>query len=114
MIDCPEAHSETCQTSKVERFAKIVHGFSSLTIFARNSILDVWHCSINASKFSPLTQSLLTRICQDILANFLDVNTLHRLITPLSFIQVYHITLGKMWEVLYWEHNSKSQQENNK
>ena len=37
----PEAHSEPCQTSKMECFAKIVHGLTPLTIFAERSILDV-------------------------------------------------------------------------
>ena len=30
--------SEPCQTPKIERFAKIVNGFSPLTIFAKGSI----------------------------------------------------------------------------
>ena len=34
-------YSETCQISKMERFAKIVNGFQSLTIFAKYSILDI-------------------------------------------------------------------------
>ena len=33
-----EAHSELCQTSKVESFAKIVNGFKKIIIFKRNSI----------------------------------------------------------------------------
>ena len=36
-----EARSEPCQTSKIERLAKIVNGQKPLTIFAKNSILDV-------------------------------------------------------------------------
>ena len=40
-----EVYSETCQTSKIERFAKIVHGFDPLTIFKKFSILDVWQGS---------------------------------------------------------------------
>ena len=37
-----EAHSESCQTSKVERFAKIViKDFQSLIIFAKRSIFHV-------------------------------------------------------------------------
>ena len=30
-----EAYSEPCQTSKMERFAKIIIGFQSLTIFTK-------------------------------------------------------------------------------
>ena len=37
-----EAYSEHFQTSKMERFEKIVEGFESLTIFGKSSILDVW------------------------------------------------------------------------
>ena len=36
-----EAYSEHCQTSKVESFAKIVNGFKKVTIFKRNSILEI-------------------------------------------------------------------------
>ena len=36
-----KSYSEPCQTSKLERFAKIVDGFKPLTIFAKRSILDV-------------------------------------------------------------------------
>ena len=37
-----EAYSEHCQTSKVESFAKIVNGFKKVTIFKRNSILEIF------------------------------------------------------------------------
>ena len=37
----PEANSEPCQTSRVQRFAKAVNGLHSLTAFAKHSILDV-------------------------------------------------------------------------
>ena len=33
-----ESHSEFCQTSKVEFFAKIVNGFKKIIIFKRKSI----------------------------------------------------------------------------
>ena len=36
-----EVYSELCQTSKVESFAKIVNGFKNITIFKRNSILEI-------------------------------------------------------------------------
>ena len=45
-----EAYSEPCQTSKMEVFAKIVNGFSFLTIFLKLSILDVWQDSEFASE----------------------------------------------------------------
>ena len=35
------AYSKSCQTSKMEHFAKIVNGQKSLTIFAKGFILDV-------------------------------------------------------------------------
>ena len=37
-----KAYSELCQTSKVEYFAKIVNGFKKITIFKRNSILEIF------------------------------------------------------------------------
>ena len=37
-----EAYLEPCQTSKEELFAKVVNCFQPWTIFAKNSILDVW------------------------------------------------------------------------
>ena len=37
-----EAYSELCQTSKVESFAKIVNGFKKITIFKRNSVVEIF------------------------------------------------------------------------
>ena len=34
--------ARTNQTSGMERFAKIVHSFKPLTVFAERSVLDVW------------------------------------------------------------------------
>ena len=36
-----EAYSERCQTSKAESFAKIANGFKKITIFKRNSVLEI-------------------------------------------------------------------------
>ena len=36
-----EAYSKHCQTSKVEYFANIGHSFKKITIFKRNSILEI-------------------------------------------------------------------------
>ena len=41
-------YSEPCQTSKMELFAKIVKRHLA-TIFAKSSVLDVWHGSEYAS-----------------------------------------------------------------
>ena len=38
----PDAYSEPFQTSKMERFGKIVNNLQPLTIFAKRSILDIW------------------------------------------------------------------------
>ena len=45
-------YSEWSQTSKMELFAKIVHGVQLLTIFSKSSILGVWLGSKYASHFS--------------------------------------------------------------
>ena len=37
-----EAHSESCQKSKAELFAKLFNGFKLLIIFRKSFILDVW------------------------------------------------------------------------
>ena len=37
-----KAYSEICQRSKVESFAKIVNEFYRITIFKRNSILEIF------------------------------------------------------------------------
>ena len=47
-----EAYTEPCQTSKMEVFAKMVNGFSFLSIFAKIFILDVWEDSEFASESS--------------------------------------------------------------
>ena len=38
----PGVYSKPSQTSKMERFAKIVNVIHLLAIFAKSSILDVW------------------------------------------------------------------------
>ena len=40
-----EAYSEPCQTSMMKLFAKIVNGLKPVTIFGKNSILDIWQGS---------------------------------------------------------------------
>ena len=40
-----EAYSEPCQVSKMEFSVKIVNNLKLLTIFAKNSILDIWQGS---------------------------------------------------------------------
>ena len=37
----PDEYSEPFQTSKMERFGKIVNNLQPLTIFAKRSILDI-------------------------------------------------------------------------
>ena len=37
-----EAYSQLCQTSKVDSFSKTVNGFMKITIFKRNSILEIF------------------------------------------------------------------------
>ena len=37
-----EAYSELCQTSKVKPFTTIVNSFKKVTIFKRNSILEIF------------------------------------------------------------------------
>ena len=49
LVYCTEAYSESCQTSKMERFAKIVNSFKPLTIFAKCPILGDWQSSECAS-----------------------------------------------------------------
>ena len=39
------AYSEPCQTSKMERFAKIFNSLKPLTISAKRTILDIWQSS---------------------------------------------------------------------
>ena len=36
-----EAYSDFCQTSKMESFVKIVNGYKKITIFNRNSVLEI-------------------------------------------------------------------------
>ena len=47
----PEAYSESCQTRKMELFAKLVNGWKLLTIFAKSSNLGVWQDSEDAFEF---------------------------------------------------------------
>ena len=47
-----EANSESCQTSKMEFFAKIVKNYKPFNIFAKTSILDIWQASEYASELA--------------------------------------------------------------
>ena len=47
-----DAYPEHSQTSKMELFVKMDKGCSTLTIFEKSSILDVWLCSEYTSEFS--------------------------------------------------------------
>ena len=40
-----EVYSDSCQISKMKRFAKIFNSFEPLTIFTKHSILDIWQVS---------------------------------------------------------------------
>ena len=51
-----EAYSEHCQTSKVESFAKIVNGFKKVTIFKRNSILEIFDRQDSECAFANIFQ----------------------------------------------------------
>ena len=44
-----EVYSDSCQISKMKRFAKIINSFKPLTIFTKHSILDIWQGSEYAS-----------------------------------------------------------------
>ena len=56
----PKAHSEPSQTSKMEIFAKIVYGFSQLTIFAIGTIVNVWSVHNKMTIFDLLHKVLIT------------------------------------------------------
>ena len=47
-----QGNSESCQTSKMEVFAKIVKNKKPFTIFVKTSILDVWQGSKYASELA--------------------------------------------------------------
>ena len=50
----PEGYLGTCQTFMVEFLLKIANSFQSLTIFAENSIIDIWQGPKYSSKiFAP-------------------------------------------------------------
>ena len=53
-----EVYSESCQTSKMERFGKIIHSFQSMIILAKHSILFVWQ----GSEYALLYEKFLTDI----------------------------------------------------
>ena len=40
-----EAHSEPCQTSKIELRARIINGWKHVTVFVKSLTLGVWQCS---------------------------------------------------------------------
>ena len=44
-----EAYSELSQTSRVESFAKKVNSFKKITIFKRNSVLEIFDIQEHAS-----------------------------------------------------------------
>ena len=50
-----ETYSEASQAPKMELFAKILEGFQPLTVFEKNSVLDVWLGSEYASEYTTTT-----------------------------------------------------------
>ena len=88
-------HSEPCQTSKMERFAKIVKG---LTTFPKRSILDVWCMKliimISLKRNSLNWQEFIACLsCLSALASFLHKMPLYHKTShafgPLSFLDVF-------------------------
>ena len=53
------AYSERCQTSKMKRFAKRVHGIKPLTIFAKRCLLNVWQ----GSEYTSICYFLVFIVC---------------------------------------------------
>ena len=48
-----EVYSEPCQTYKMKRFMRTANNyFQPLIIFAKSSILDIWHVSEYTSDYS--------------------------------------------------------------
>ena len=50
-----EAFSESCQIYEMEFFVKIVNNFHPLTVFTKNSILDIWQ----GSKYTAIASCLV-------------------------------------------------------
>ena len=48
-MDFARAHLEFNQLSKMDLFSKTVNSWEPLIVFAKNSLLDVWLCSKDAS-----------------------------------------------------------------
>ena len=70
-----EAYTEPCQTSKFF-FAQIVNDFQPLTIFIKNSILDVWQCFEDTSEVRQCFSTLFSKmqsVCVVINYNFTDL-----------------------------------------
>ena len=60
------------QISKMERLAKVVNNWKTLTIFAKCSILEVWHGSEYASGiYDVLSANMLIYLVARILESFL-------------------------------------------
>ena len=47
-----QGNSESCKTSRIKLFAKIVKNEKQFTFFVKISILDVWQCSEYASELA--------------------------------------------------------------
>ena len=60
-VGSTEAYLKPCQTSKMERFAKIVNGWKPLTIFGKYFIIDVWQDLKYASASTSKQQSRLSQ-----------------------------------------------------
>ena len=88
-----EAYSEPCQTSKMEVFAKIMNGFSFLTIFAKSCILDVWQDSEFVSEASKDLQKKLHLICLTGFWAHLCINYFRKTIAYLINITIYNNTV---------------------
>ena len=60
-----EAYSEPCQTSKMELFATIVKSFQPISIFSKNSILDIWQVLNEPLHITKTLSSIINNILKD-------------------------------------------------
>ena len=90
-----EAYLEPCQTSKVNRFAKIVEGWKLLIIFAKVPIRDVWQGSEYVSE---LNQTSLRMFISSLDAH----HTEYRILNELSSHIGSYIRLKVFFEFLWY------------
>ena len=110
MVYWAEEHSDSCQASKMELFAKLVKNWKLSTFFAKNSTLDVWQGSEYIS--AEWKVNCLARFCYilqfEITFIFYHFCTIRRPLETLSVLGFFIAQCTVLNRYFMWDEHSEN------